>query len=96
MSTTYGMALPGRHAGQPHRAPVRYLVVIDEGGTTMARLFLASREAAGEIDAGTDEVVQMTHGLVPAQGAAGSEWDRALAGHSATERATARVYTLAL
>jgi hypothetical protein len=36
----------------------------------------------------------MTRGLVPALGAAGPEWDRALDGHSNTERAAAEVYTL--
>jgi hypothetical protein len=96
VSNTYGIEVPGRHAGAPHRAPVRYLVVIDEGGTTLARLFLADREAAGEIDAGTDEVVQMMHGLVPVLGAGGPEWDRALAGHSTDARAGARVFTLAV
>jgi hypothetical protein len=38
----------------------------------------------------------MTHGLIPVQGAAGAEWDRALAGHSTTERAAATVYTLSV
>jgi hypothetical protein len=38
----------------------------------------------------------MTSRLVPQPGAEGAEWDAALAGHSARERAAARVYTLDL
>jgi hypothetical protein len=49
---------------------------------------------AGEFDASTEEVAQMTSGLVPARGADGPEWDRALEGHSVTERRGAEVYTL--
>lgn len=94
MSNTYGMPAPGRHVGKEHRLPARYLVVIDAGGTTVARLFLADREPAGEFDAGTEEVVQMTRGLTPERGAHGREWDHALEGHSAAERRAAKVYTL--
>jgi hypothetical protein len=36
----------------------------------------------------------MTQGLAAAHDAGSAEWDRALAGHSATERAAAEVYTL--
>ena len=57
-------------------------------------LFLESREQVAEFDAGTEEVVSMTQGLQPAKGAAGPEWDRALDGHSAAERADADVFTL--
>ncbi len=36
----------------------------------------------------------MIGGLVPAKGADGPEWDRALQGHSQAERRAAEVYTL--
>ena len=96
MSNTYGSPMPGRHAGGPYRAPVRYVVLIDGDteGTRLARLFLADRLAAGEFDAGAEEVQQMLHGLVPEHGASGREWDKALAGHSAAERAGAQVFML--
>ena len=38
----------------------------------------------------------MTSGLAAVKGAAGAEWDRALGGHSAVERAAAEVYTLSV
>ena len=60
----------------------------------MARLFLDTRELVAEFDAATEEAAQMTAGLVPARGANGPEWDRALEGHSAAERSAADVYTL--
>ena len=94
MGQNYGIAVPAAHGGAPHRAPARYLVLIDAGGPTVARLFLATREPVAEFDAGSEEVAVMTQGLVPARGADGPEWDRALEGHSADERAAAEVYTL--
>ena len=77
-----------------HRLPVRYLVVIDSGGSMVARLFLSTRELAAEFDAMVEEVTAMTQGLTPEAGALGREWDVALQGHNATERAAALVYTL--
>lgn len=94
MGQNYGIAVPSAHGGVPHRAQTRYLVLIDAGGPTVARLFLATREPAAEFDAGSEEVAVMTQGLVPARGADGPEWDRALEGHSAAERAAAEGYTL--
>lgn len=94
MNHGFGRELPHAHAASPHRKPARYLVVIDAGGTTVARLFTEARESAGEFDAGTEEVALMTRGLTPLQGAAGAEWTRALDGHSDAERAAAEVYTL--
>jgi hypothetical protein len=60
----------------------------------VARLFLESREQVAEFDAGTEEAAQMISGLVPANGADGPEWDRALQGHGMAERRAAAVYTL--
>ena len=77
-----------------HRLPVRYLVVIDSGGSMVARLFLPSRVLAAEFDAMVEEVTVMTQGLTPQTGALGPEWDVALQGHNAAERAAALVYTL--
>lgn len=86
--------MPGVHTQTSHRKPSRYLVVIDAGGSVVARLFLDTRELVAEFDAGTEETAQMTAGLVPVQGANGPEWDHALEGHSAAERLAADVYTL--
>ena len=96
MSQTYGAESPRPHSQTEHRLPARYLVVIDAGGTRVARLYLASRQCVAEFDAGTEEAVQMVAGLVPVHGADGSEWDRALQGHSHAERRAAEVYTLEL
>jgi hypothetical protein len=90
----YGQERPAPHVDTDHRAPARFLVVIDSGGVTVAKLFLESREQVSEIDAGSEEVALMTRGLAPADAATGPEWDRALAGHNAAERAAARVYRL--
>jgi len=96
MSQDFGQARPAAHHGAPHRAPVRFVVVIDGGGVTVARLCLADREPVAEFDAGSDDVMRLISGVVPTQGAGGAEWDRALAGHSADERADAQVYALSL
>lgn len=94
MGEGFGSEAPRAHIQTAHRSPARYLVVIDAGGSAVARLFLATREPVAEFDAGTEETTQMTFGLVPARGADGPEWDRALGGHSAAERRAAEVYTL--
>ena len=94
MSQDYGRETPPPHSQTAHRAPARYLVVIDAGGVGVARLFLGDREPVAEFDAGTEEAAQMIAGLTPAQGADGPEWDRALQGHSRAERRAAQVYTL--
>lgn len=60
----------------------------------VARMFLETRELVAEFDAAVEEVSAMTSGLVPEVGALSSEWDRALLGHNAAERAGAMVYTL--
>lgn len=96
MGQGFGSESPRAHAQTAHRRPARFLVVIDSGGYLVARLFLDTREQVAEFDAATEEATQMTAGLVPARGAGGSEWDRALEGHSAAERAVAEVYTLAV
>jgi len=94
MDETFGIESPARHHQGSHRAPVRYLVIIDEAGSAVARLFLASREQVGEVDAGSEEVAQLVRGRKAERGASGPEWDRALLGHSAAERASAEVYKL--
>ncbi len=96
MSQGFGSESPRTHVQTAHRPPARYLVVIESGGFALARLFLDTFEQVAEFDAGTEEAVQMTVGLVPTVGAAGSEWDRALEGHSAAERRTAEVFRLAV
>ncbi len=94
MSQTFGIESSGEQRHTPHRQPARYLVLIEAAGSMVARLFLATREPAGEFDAGVEEVTTMTRGLVPAAGALGAEWAHALEGHSAAERGAAQVYTL--
>ena len=94
MSQGFGSESPRAHAQTTHRKPARYLVLIEAGGTVVARLFLDTRELVAEFDAGTEEVAQMTSGLVPALSASGPEWDRPLEGHSALERLAAEVFVL--
>ena len=90
------MESPRAHPQALHRKPVRYLIVIDSGGSMIARLCLDTREMVGDFDAAVEEVGSMTAGLIPVEGAIGPEWDAALAGHSVAERAAAKVYTLAV
>ena len=94
MSYGFGNELPQAHGNTSPRPRSRYLVVIDSGGFTVARLFLESREQVAEFDAGTEEVAQMIMHLQADNTAGDPQWDRALAGHSAAERAEARVYVL--
>lgn len=96
MSQGFGNESPRAHAHTAHREPARLLVLIDSGGSTVARLFLDSREQVAEFDAGTEEVAQMTAGLVSTHDAAGADWDHALEGHSLAERQAAEVYRLAV
>ncbi len=96
MSQGYGIEAQHKPNGGPHRPPARYLVIIDSGGSMVARLFLETREEVSEIDAGSEEVAQMTQGLKPTQDATDATWDEALGAHSPTERAAADVYVLDL
>ena len=94
MNHGFGMEAHGKPPASEHRKPARYLLLIDAGGTTVARLFTESREPVGEFDAGSEEVAVMTQRLKPGSGAQAAVWYRALYGHSAGERAAAVVYTL--
>ena len=94
MEHGFGIEAPGEHAHTLHRKPSRYLVVIDSAGSTIARLFLETREQVAEVDAGAEEIALMTRGLRPTRSALGAEWDRALQGHTTAERRSADVYTL--
>lgn len=94
MSHGFGNELPRAHGDISLRSHARYLVVIDSGGFMVARLFLESREQVAEFDASTEEVAQMIMHLQADSNAGDPQWDRALAGHSAAERAEARVYVL--
>jgi hypothetical protein len=96
MSLTFGIESPPTHTPALLRQPARYLVMIDSGGSMIARLLLDTREMVAEFDAAVEEVVSMTAGLTPTLGAMASEWDQALAGHSVEERSTAKIYTLAI
>ncbi|MEP6503779.1 MAG: hypothetical protein ABJD97_10630 [Betaproteobacteria bacterium] len=94
MSHGFGNELPRAHGTPSLRPRARYLVVIDSGGFMVARLFLESRKQVAEFDASTEEVAQMVMHLQADTHAGDPQWDRALAGHSAAERAEARVYEL--
>lgn len=96
MSQGFGSESPRAHAHTEHRPPARYLVLIDAGGSTVARLYLDTFALVAEFDAGTEEVAQMTAGVAPTQGASGADWDAALHGHSLAERQAAVVYRLAV
>lgn len=94
MSQGFGMEAPSKHQPGALRQAARYLVVIESGGAMLARLFLETREQIAEFDASTEETSSLISGAAATQGAGGAEWDRALAGHSAEERAAAKVYRL--
>lgn len=76
------------------QTPAKYLVIIETVGVRDALLFTADRRQVADVDGATEEVALMTRGLLGQAGAVGPEWDRALAGRSAEERAEAVVYTL--
>lgn len=95
MAQVFGMPMPAAPSATAHRPPVCYVVVIEAGGSMVAGLYLANRERVNALDAASSELANTTAGLMPTQGACGPEWDDALQGHSAQERAEARVYTLA-
>ncbi|HJV69779.1 hypothetical protein [Ideonella sp.] len=94
MNHGFGMEAHGSHPTGEHRKPARYLLLIDAGGSTVARLFTDTFVPVGEFDAGSEEVAVMTQHLKPAAGADAPAWDNALEGHSPAERAAAVVYTL--
>lgn len=94
MSENYGVQPPGEHRQTTHRPPARYLVVIDFGGASIAQLFDASRVQVARFDGGSEEVAVMARGLTPTRSGGDAEWDTALAGHNADERASAAIYTL--
>lgn len=77
-----------------HSPPAKYLIVIDAGGSMVARLFDAQRKPLTDFDASSEEVAVMTTGLTPQRGALDADWARALSGHNPGERAGAEVYTL--
>jgi hypothetical protein len=94
MNHGFGNELPHAHGNTTPRPRTRYLVVIDSGGFMVARLFLESRVQVAEFDASTEEVAQMVRNLQAHRSAGDPQWDAALAGHSAAERAEAQVYEL--
>lgn len=93
MSQGFGGEVPAPHNQTVHREPTKYLVVIPAAEGPIAKLLLANREQAAELDANTEEATSMTRGLTAVVGATGPEWDQALSGHSAAERAAAKIYT---
>lgn len=94
MDHGFGIERPAAHHASALQPSARYLVLIEAAGPVLALMFTEARELVANIDGGAEEVALMTRGLQPTLGAGGPEWDRALAGHSADERAKAQVFTL--
>lgn len=94
MSQNFGRELPTRHIQLTHRGVTRYLVVIQAPEGPIAKLMLQNHELVAELDANTEEVASTLRGLAPSIGTTGPEWDKALAGHSRSEREQAEVYVL--
>lgn len=94
MNQGFGREVPAQHARRAHQPVSRFVVVIASGEVQIARLFLANHVQVAEFDAGSEDLVLMLNGAAATSGASGAEWDRALAGHSAEERAGATVYVL--
>ena len=74
--------------------PVKYLVMIETPDGMTARFFDAQRRHMSDIDASSEEVVVMLHGLVAEPVKPGSPWAEVLSSHNAQELAEAKVYTL--
>jgi hypothetical protein len=79
-----------------HSSPVKYLILIEAGGSMVARMYDADRVHVSDIDASSEDVAAMTTGLVPTRDALDAAWAQALEGHNADERAAAQVFTLAV
>lgn len=96
MGQTYGIEASTPAPGEPGPPAARWVVLIDSAssGRRLAHVLLQDRVPVAEFDASAPEVLLMTEGLAAEPGAEGAEWDAALAGHSAEERAAAEVYTL--
>jgi hypothetical protein len=94
MDYAYGLEAHAHPDASPPRPPIRYLVIVPAAEWAIALLFLESRELVGNVPAGSEEVVSMIEGLTPTKSGHLPEWDAALAGHSAEERAGADVYVL--
>jgi hypothetical protein len=74
--------------------PVKYLVLIEAAGIPVARLFDADKAHILDIDATSEEVVDMTGGHTPERSGADSRWDILLGGHTSQERREAQIFTL--
>ena len=98
MGQTFGIEARHVNNAPDSQPPVRFLVLIDSAAenTRLARLFLDSRQQVAEFDAAGPEVLSIIDGLLSQQEADGTQWDQALAGHTAEERRAAQVFTLAV
>jgi hypothetical protein len=74
--------------------PVKYLVMIETQEGMTARFFDAQRHHMSDIDASSEEVVVMLHGLVAEPIKPGSPWLEVLSSHNPQELAEAKIYTL--
>ena len=98
MGQTFGIEARHVTTAPDTQPPARYLVLIDSAAenTRLARLFLDSRQQVAEFNAAGPEVLSITDGLLSQQDADGTQWDQALAGHTAAERRAAQGFTLAV
>jgi hypothetical protein len=94
MSQDFGMQVPSRHATASRPSPVKFLVLIDSGGGSVARLYSDAHSLLNECDASAPEITAMTTGLAPGKDAMGRAWDPALRTFGMQERLTAEVFTL--
>lgn len=94
MSETFGIESPPPHHHGQLRAKARYLVMVELTDQSTALLFSDAREPLGEFAAGVEEVAVMVRGRIPTRTATAADWDHALGQYSASERASAEVYTL--
>jgi hypothetical protein len=74
--------------------PARYLVIIEQDGAMLARMYDAQRRQIIEFDAASEEVAVMLAGLEPVHDGTAPTWDAALRGHNRHEREQAQVYEL--
>ena len=96
MSQTFGIEASHPGGKMAHRSAVRFVVVIDSGGSRSAMLFSAQRELLAQIDAGSEEAASLVRGAEAVKGADQPVWDQALQGHAMEHRVAADIYALAL
>jgi hypothetical protein len=75
------------------RKPARTLILIEQDGNELARLYDDDFVLVEEFDASSEEVAVMVSGL-KSRDASDAAYDKILRGHNAAERSRARVFSL--